>query len=234
MVDGAARLIETLLQKAKTKKLQEKVKKFNVVNTKFKPTDDLNPKIKKLLHVLETRAEHIQSGDTKITDKRLADLFEVTRKTISRWLKTLESMGYITRLSIQYKSDKDSKVYSDRTIRCLRIFLKMRFRFKEKLGWKVDYRPKFRFEHSIDLSTGQTPDYEWFTTSRGTASRGTQVFEYAPRWENELDLLRMDILDAEQRELMRELVDRYESGREDKMTSIVLGMNPAYRERKAA
>lgn len=234
MIDGAARLIETRLQKAKTKKLQEKVKKFNVVNTKFKSTDSLNPKIKKLLHVLETRSEHSQSGDTKIHDRRLAELFEVTRKTISRWLKTLEEMGYITRLSVQYKSNKDNKVYSDRTIRCLRIFLKLRFRFKEKINWKVDYRPKFRFEHSIDLSTGDTPDYEWFTTSSGSAVKGGRMFDFAPRWEGELDLLRMNILDVEQRDMIRELVDRYESGREDKMTSIVLGLNPAYRERKPA
>ena len=234
MIDGKARQIEILLQKAKTKKLQEKVKKFNVVNTKFKSTDNLNPKIKTLLHVLETRAEHIQSGDTKITDKRLAELFEVTRKTISRWLKTLEELGYITRLSIQYKSNKDSTVYSDRTIRCLRIFLKLRFRFKEKIGWKVDYRPQFRFDQCVDISTGRKPDYQWYTTSSGTVSRDGQAFNYSPKWDNELDLLRMDILDVEQRELMRELVDRYESGREDKMTSIVLGVNPAYRERKAA
>jgi DNA-binding MarR family transcriptional regulator len=234
VIDGAARLIETMLKKAKTKKLQEKVKKFNVVNTKFKSTDNLNPKIKKLLHALETRAEHIQSGDTKICDRRLADLFEVTRKTISRWLKTLEEMGYIRRLSIQYKSNKDSKVYSDRTIRCLRIFLKMRFRFKETLKWKVDYRPEFKLQDSIDLSTGEMPDFQWYVTSRGSGTKGGKEFTYAPKWETELDLLRMDILDVEQRDMMRELVDRYESGREDKMTSIVLGLNPAYRERKTA
>lgn len=217
-----ARLIDTLLKSSKNKdKILKKISKFNEVNTKFNPTDAMNKKRKELLHFLEIRSDQ-NNGDTKINTSRLAEYFKVCTKTIQRWLKYLEDNGYIRRFTIPYKSVINSKCYADRTIRCLRIFLKKRLNFKSDLGWKADFRPEYDYLTSIDTSTGKLPDYQW-TMPSGSEIKTSFGEILKSVWTATYELFQMNIIDPEQEDMLSSVTEAYEIGSEDPFVMAILG-----------
>lgn len=217
----SVRLIDKLLKSNKKEKYLKKVIKFSEVNTEFKPTEEMDDKKRKLLHILETRSED-NNGDTKITTSRLAEVFKVCNKTIQRWLKYLEDNGYIRRFTVPYKSSVNSKCYADRTIRCLRVFLKKRMKFKPDLKWKRDYRPEFCLPTSVDISTGRSPALKWHIPAGSEIKSSTgEIFRAA--WEATYELFRMNIIDPEQEDMLIHVKEAYEIGSEDPFVVAVLG-----------
>jgi DNA-binding MarR family transcriptional regulator len=216
----AVRLIDKLLKSNKKEKYLKKVIKFNEVSTEFKSTSDISENKRKLLHILETRSEN-NNGDTKITTTRLAEVFKVCTKTIQRWLKYLEDNGYIRRLTIPYKSSVNAKCYADRTIRCLRIFLKKRLNFKPDLKWKRDYRPDFDLPATKDISTGRPPAFKWYMPAGSSVMSAGKTIKAA--WSATYELFKMNIIDPEQEDMLTHVTEAYEIGSEDPFVVAVLG-----------
>jgi DNA-binding Lrp family transcriptional regulator len=105
-----------------------------------------------VLHLLECRSYN-NNGDTKIFDSKISTILNISVRTVQRVMLKLEQMGFITRITEHFFDNKRCQThrngfYSDRVIRCNRIFLVYRCRpkTKEELGWKRDIRPKIATE----------------------------------------------------------------------------------------
>jgi len=209
-------------------KFQKAFIKFNTIRTKFPSTTVLSEKERELLHILETRSEG-NNGDTKIRDSNLQELIGKSRQTISRYLRKLEDLGYINRLSIplKFKGDHPTmKVWKDRTIRCLRILLKNRFKWERDLKWKRDFRPDFDLGAAFDISTGRKLNIKWILDV------GTVVTlmgeEIRAAWDWMPGLCQMGLLDPEQQAMFEDLRDKIEVNHEDPEATAVLGMKVKY------
>lgn len=123
--------------------------KFLSLTDSFKDEDSLHPKSKKILHLLEVRSYN-NNGDVKFHDKAIAEVLNMSLRTVQRHIKSLEDAGFIARItkhyydSVRTADNHRQRFYSDRIIRCFRIFLANHCeeKPKEKIGWKNDFRPK--------------------------------------------------------------------------------------------
>lgn len=218
-----------VLTKEESKQLLERAQRlsaklFNAVQTKFQPTDKLKKGPRRLLHILETRSSP-NNGDTKINTKRLMEIIGKSKATVDRWLKLLKTMGYIAVYTTKYKSNINGKVYSDRTFRCRRIFLRFRFhpKTKKELQWKRDNRPEFVRANCLDLSTGKPCDFAWKIDPSSTFYYPNTMKKIKNKWETDIDLWRMGIIDPEQSTMLRNFMEMHEVGSEDKLMRLVLG-----------
>lgn len=191
--------------------------RFNAVRTSFSSTSKLKKGPRKLLHVLETRSE-VNNGDTKIRDSVLAEILSVSKSTITRYMKILVDFGYIARLTIKYKSSRDSLCYADRVIRCRRILLRNRMSVKENPNWTRDYRLPFKKSQAYDESTGTVCHPKWKMNL--PVPINTPVYGVIQEaWSTFVDLFRMDLMDADQTEMSRKLNEN----RTSDMARLVLG-----------
>ena len=186
-------------------KYAKEMVKFNQVKTSFPKAESvLSAKELNLLHILETRSEP-NNGDTKICDKSLGTILQRSRQQICRYLRKLEDLGFIARLSIKRKSKKSGGVYTDRTFRCRRILLKNRFDWKRDLGWKTDNRPRFKKEFAFDETTDKRVHLKW------TLPWGAEIMIAKTRkvmksaWEWYPELCKMNLLDSRQQKLLQTL-----------------------------
>jgi len=204
-------------------KLEKAYKHFNLVRTSFPSTDTLKDKERKLLHILETRSE-LNNGDTKVNNETLGKLLNpdhpVSRQTITRYLKKLEDLGYIARLTVPYKKFKD--FVCDRTIRCRRILLKHRFKWKEKTKWKKDFRPPFILSNSVDESTGKIINVNW-TMDAKTKMRSAGKIIFRAAWDSFQDLFNAGLLDPDQQDFYCKWKDIKETDDTNIMASLLLG-----------
>lgn len=131
--------------------------KFLLTTDKFKDEKELPAKSKTILHLLEVRS-YSNNGDVKFNDKSIAEVLNYSLRTVQRHIKKLEESGFISRITKHYYNSEQVKnsnrqgFYSDRIIRCFRIFLANHCEEvpNEKIGWKNDFRPKiYQNEHGV-------------------------------------------------------------------------------------
>lgn len=132
--------------------------KFLSMKDSFKDEKELHPKSKEILHLLEVRSYN-NNGDVKFHDKTIAEVLNMSLRTVQRHIKFLEDAGFIARITKHYYDSARTadnhrhRFYSDRIIRCFRIFLASHCeeKSKEKIGWKNDFRPKIhQNEYNVD------------------------------------------------------------------------------------
>ncbi len=206
----------------KKSKLEKKYKVFNSVRTSFPSVKKLSDKERELLYILECRSEP-NNGDTKINNDILCKLLDRSRQQIDRYLKKLEQLGFVARLSIAYKSLKNGKFYRDRTIRCRRIFLKSRFSFKRNLNWKIDNRPDFDSTTAFDESTGSSLSIKWLVGAREILEFSNGKTVKSP-WTWLGDLFNMGLLCAKQQDMYIDLKEKKEIDYKHPVASKILGM----------
>jgi DNA-binding MarR family transcriptional regulator len=126
--------------------------KLSFIRHAFEPESKLNNTELNVLHILECRSYN-NNGDTKMFDSKISKILNISIRTVQRAMLKLEKMGFITRITEHFFDSRRCKThrngfYSDRVIRCNRIFLVYRCRpkTKEELGWKRDIRPKIKTE----------------------------------------------------------------------------------------
>jgi DNA-binding Lrp family transcriptional regulator len=154
-------------------------KKFLSMKEQFIDEKKLHYKSKIILHLLEIRSYN-NNGDVKFNDQKIAEILNLSLRTVERHIKKLEELGLIVRITKRYydtkkQSSSQKGFYSDRIIRCFRIFLANHCeeKSKESLKWKNDFRPKInKSEYKISP--------RWFAREgdgTGIAPMFTNLFE---------------------------------------------------------
>jgi DNA-binding MarR family transcriptional regulator len=185
--------------------------KFLSMTDRFKDENELHPKSKLILHLLEVRSYN-NNGDVKFHDKMIAEVLQLSLRTVQRHIKYLEDAGFIARITKHYyDSSKNTgserqKFYSDRIIRCFRIFLANHCEEKPKdsIGWKNDFRPKIN-QNEYNVSPG------WF--ARENDDSGIQ-----PIFTNLYELFKNNIMSKEMYDMYYKLKDKWFDGDEKAIT----------------
>ncbi|NBP13497.1 winged helix-turn-helix transcriptional regulator [bacterium] len=154
--------------------------KFLSMKESFIDEKELHYKSKMILHLLEIRSYN-NNGDVKFNDQKIAEILNLSLRTVQRHVKKLEELGFISRITKRYYDIKKVKTsnkqgfYSDRIIRCFRIFLANHCeqKTKESMKWKNDFRPKIN-QHEYKISP------RWFAREgdeSGVLPMFTNLFE---------------------------------------------------------
>jgi len=132
--------------------------KFLSMKEEFVDENKLHYKSKMILHLLEIRSYN-NNGDVKFNDQKIAEILSLSLRTVQRHVKKLEELGFIARITKRYydinkvKTSNRQGFYSDRIIRCFRIFLANHCeeKSKESMKWKNDFRPEIN-KHEYKIS----------------------------------------------------------------------------------
>lgn len=185
--------------------------KFLSMKEQFKDEGELHKKTKEILHLLEIRSYN-NNGDVKFHDKKIAEVLNMSLRTVQRHIKILEDFGFIARITKHYYDSArtaDShrqRFYSDRIIRCFRIFLANHCeeKPKESIGWKNDFRPKIK-QDEYNVNPG------WF--ARENDDSGIQ-----PIFTNLYELFNLKIMSKEVYNAFYHLKDKWFDGDEKAVT----------------
>jgi DNA-binding Lrp family transcriptional regulator len=125
-------------------KLSEKLNLQSELPDRFPDPSKLSPNYRKILKFLEVRANE-NGGDTKASDVKISKALKISLKTVSRGMRRLENLQYITRMTTQHLGARKgctsrNQFYSLRVIRCNRVFMihGMPVKTQLELGWKTD------------------------------------------------------------------------------------------------
>jgi hypothetical protein len=145
---------------------------FNKIPRSFPLLLTLDELSQRILMFLEARSQD-RNGDTKISDKKLCDIFKVSRATIQRRLTVLKKANFIATVEKTKRDPKrlqvagQSMFYSDRAIRCFRVVVQKGFKILKTPKWKTDPRPEWDPKNIVDRLTGYLIPLEQIRKYRG-------------------------------------------------------------------
>ena len=163
-----------------------------------------------VLYILESRSREYY-GETKMYNKRIAKVINRSLSTIEKTINVLENFGFISTYSTRYF--KDGRFYTDRIIRCKRVWIESQCRVAKDV-WKYCRRPEkhisglfsvkglqiskqilskanYTYEDlkSINLNDRDSlKEYKTYAADRyASGEKGYSVLGYEPKGEVEFD-----------------------------------------------